>query len=203
MKYITYYLTAALLLIAHNSISQNRNWTIARAKDEKATVRYDLVKKDEGTHFYYIAETTATTTLDKLDAYFSNTENHKQFLERTPVTKELKKLSDNEWMAYYYFNAPWPMSDSDLVLKITRVRKEGSLQFIATAARSDYKTKDVERMNTYKVIYDFKELANGSIKITYNADYIPIGSIPKFLIKSWFPEGPAQIVTNLGATKQH
>ena len=35
------------------------------------------------------------------------------------------------------------------------------------------------------------------------ADYIPIGSIPNFLIRSWFPEGPANIVTNLGTLKKN
>jgi len=53
-------------------------------------------------------------------------------------------------------------------------------------------------MKTYKVIYTFEKINNSNTKITYNADYIPVGSIPKFLIKTWFPEGPIKIVTNLG-----
>jgi hypothetical protein len=202
MKHIKYLSIVVVLLIASNAFSQTRNWTEKTLKDGKTTVKYELVKEDEGTHFYYIAQTTVNTTLDKLDTYFSNTENHKLFLERTPITKQIEKTSDNQWIAYYYFNAPWPLSDSDLVIKITRYKADNKLKFIATATTSDYKTKDIERMKTYKVIYEFEKIDESTTKITYNADYIPIGSIPNFLIKTWFPEGPANIVINLGATKQ-
>jgi len=188
--------------MACNTFSQNRNWTEKTLKDGKTTVKYELVKEDQGTHFYYIAQTTVNTTLDKLDTYFSNTDNHKLFLERTPITKQIEKISNNQWLAYYYFNAPWPLSDSDLVIKITRFKENNKLKFIATATSSDYKAKEVERMKTYKVIYQFEKIDDTTTKITYNADYIPIGSIPNFLIKTWFPEGPANIVINLGATKQ-
>lgn len=202
MKYIKHLSIVVVLLMASNAFSQNRNWTEETLKDGKTTVKYELVKEDEGTHFYYIAQTTANTTLDKLDTYFSNTDNHKLFLERTPITKQIEKTSDNQWLAYYYFNAPWPLSDSDLVIKINRYKEDNKLKFIATASSSDYKTKEVERMKTYKVIYEFEKIDESTTKITYNADYIPIGSIPNFLIKTWFPEGPANIVINLGATKQ-
>ncbi|WP_289046374.1 hypothetical protein [uncultured Olleya sp.] len=202
MKPIKHLSIVLVLLMACNTFSQNRNWTEETLKDGKTTVKYELVKEDQGTHFYYIAQTTVNTTLDKLDTYFSNTDNHKLFLERTPITKQIEKISNNQWLAYYYFNAPWPLSDSDLVIKITRFKENNKLKFIATATSSDYKTKEVERMKTYKVIYQFEKIDDTTTKITYNADYIPIGSIPNFLIKTWFPEGPANIVINLGATKQ-
>lgn len=202
MNHIKYLSIVVVLLITSNAFSQTRNWTEKTLKDGKTTVKYELVKEDEGTHFYYIAQTTANITLDKLDTYFSNTENHKLFLERTPITKQIKKTSDNQWIAYYYFNAPWPLSDSDLVIKITRYKENNKLKFVATATTSDYKTKDVERMKTYKVIYEFEKIDESTTKITYNADYIPVGSIPNFLIKTWFPKGPANIVINLGAAKQ-
>lgn len=192
------YISIFTLLCSFCMFSQERNWTIENSKDDKSTVKYELIKQEEGTHFYYIAQTMANVTLDELDTYFSNTENHKLFLESTPITKETGKISEDEWLAYYFFNAPWPLPDSDLVIKINRIKETNKLTFIATAIKNDYKTKDVKRMKTYKVIYTFEKINNSNTKITYNADYIPVGSIPKFLIKTWFPEGPIKIVTNLG-----
>lgn len=183
--------------------SQERNWTIESSKDGKSTVNYELIKQDEGTHFYYIAQTIANVSLDELDTYFSNTSNHKYFLERTTTTEEFKKISDNEWLAYYFFDAPWPLANSDIVIKIKRTKEKNKLIFSATSMSNDYKKSDVKRMTTYKVIYTFERINNSKTKITYNADYIPVGSIPKFLIKSWFPEGPAKIVTNLGEMKKN
>lgn len=193
--------TAVLLLISLGALSQNRNWTIENSKDGITTVKYELIKEDKGTHFHYIAQTMANTSLDELDSYFSNIANHKNFLESTPITKEIEKISENEWLAYYYFDAPWPLPNSDTVLNIKRTRQDNKLIFTAIATSSDYKQKDVERMSDYKVIYEFERIDGETTKITYNADYIPVGSIPKFLIKTWFPEGPANIVTNIGAMK--
>ncbi|WP_339703618.1 hypothetical protein [uncultured Marixanthomonas sp.] len=190
------------LLSSFCVFSQERNWITEKSKDGKSTVKYELVKENKGTHFYYIAQTTANVSLEELDAYFSNTSNHKYFLERTTTTEEFKKISDNEWLAYYFFDAPWPLPNSDIVIKISRVIEDNKLTFTAASISNDYKKSDVERMTTYKVIYEFKKINNFTTKITYNANYIPVGSIPRFLIKSWFPEGPANIVTNLGEMKK-
>lgn len=194
--------TIALLLSCFFVNSQERNWTVKQSKDGKSSVKYELIKENKGTHFYYIAETTANVTLDELDTYFSNTSNHKFFLESTPKTEKIKKTSNNEWLAYYYFNAPWPLSDSDIVIKFNRIKKDDKLIFTANAISSDYKKTDVERMTNYKVIYEFEKINNTTTKITYNADYIPVGNIPKFLIKTWFPKGPIKIVTKLGSRNQ-
>jgi hypothetical protein len=201
MKRIKIIGIVALWLTSINVFAQSRNWKTETAKDGKTTVKYELIKEDEGTHFYYIAQTTANVTLDELDSYFSNTNNHKNFLERTPVTQEIEKISEQAWLAYYYFDAPWPMADSDIVIKIDRVKKEDKLVFTATAASSDYKQDDVKRMSNYKVVYEFEKVDQNTTKITYNADYIPVGSVPNFLAKTWFPEGPATIVKNIGSTK--
>ena len=192
----------ALLLTSFSAFSQDRNWTIEKSKDGKSTVKYDLVKENKRTHFYYIAQTTTSATLDELDIYFSNIANHKKFLESTPITEEIKKISENEWLAYYYFDAPWPLANSDVILKIIRTKEDDKLIFTVTAISSNYKKSDIERMSTYKVIYEFERMDNSTTKITYNADYVPVGNIPKFLIKTWFPKGPIKIVSKLGLRNQ-
>lgn len=197
------YITILALLSSFGLFSQERNWTTEKSKNGTTVVKYELVKEHNGTHFYYIAQTTANVSLEELDAYFSNTGNHKNFLESTPITKEIEKISENEWLAYYYFDAPWPLPNSDTVLNIKRTRRNNKLIFTAIAVSSDYKQKDVKRMSDYKVIYEFERIDGKTTKITYNADYIPVGSIPKFLIKTWFPEGPANIVTNIGTLKNN
>ena len=201
MKRIKYIRTVVILLTSINAFAQSRNYKTKTAKDGRTTVKYELVKEEEGTHFYYVAQTTANITLDELDTYFSNTNNHKKFLKRTPVTQEIKKISGKEWLAYYYFDAPWPMADSDIVIKIDRVKKDDILIFTATAVSNDYKQEDVKRMANYKVVYEFKKVYPDITKITYTADYVPVGYVPNLLAKMWFPEGPANIVNSIGATK--
>ena len=91
MHQIKSIITITFILIAMGSFSQTRNWKTETSKDGKATVKYELVKEGKRTHFYYIAQTTANVTFDELAAYFSNTANHKFFLESTPITEEVKK----------------------------------------------------------------------------------------------------------------
>lgn len=189
---------ALVFVITYNATSQERNWTTKTTKDGKSIVKYELIKEKEGTHFYYTAESNVNVSLEDLETYFSNSENHKKFLERTPKTEEVNKISDNEWIIYYYFDAPWPMSDSDVVAKITRVKEENKIVFTANAISNDYKKTDVYRLRTYTFIYEFEKINSNTTKISISADYIPGGSVPNFLIKTWFPEGPAKIVSKLG-----
>lgn len=199
MDRIKYIGLIGLMLTVFNVFSQNRNWKTESSKDGKSIVKYELVKEQKGTHFYYIAQTSANTSMEELDNYFSNASNHKNFLERTPKSEVIKKISNNVWLTYYYFNAPWPMADSDVVVKIDRSRKDDKLVFSANAISSDYKEGDVDRITDYKFIYEFEKINDQTTKVTITADYIPVGSVPNFLIKTWFPEGPAHIVSNLGA----
>ncbi len=186
-----------MLLITFNVSSQERSWTTKTTKDGKTKVRYDIEKVDGGSHMYYIAESNVNTSLEDLDAYFSNSENHKNFLENTPKSEEVEKISNNEWLIYYYFDAPWPISDSDVVAKINRVKEDNKIVFTANVTSSDYNKSDTDRLTTYKFIYEFAKIDDKTTKITINADFISIGSVPKFLIRTWFPKGPAEIIRKL------
>lgn len=193
--------TFAIILISLNVFAQDRNWTTKTTKDGKTKVKYDIEKADGGTHMYYIAESNVNASLEELDTYFSNSANHKNFLENTPVSEEIQKISDNEWITYYFIDAPWPMPNSDVVAKFNRVQEDNKLTFTANAVTHDYKTEDVDRIQTYKFIYDFEKVDNTTTKVTINADFISVGSVPKFLVRTWFPKGPARIISNLGSRK--
>ncbi|OSY86926.1 hypothetical protein WH52_14175 [Tenacibaculum holothuriorum] len=197
-------LIALLLLIStFNGIAQNRNWTTKTSKDGKTTVQYDIIKNDSNTHIYYIVETQKDISLDAIETYFSNSENHKSFLENTTESKKVKKISDNEWVTYYYFDAPWPMPNSDAVLNFKVEKTENQLTFIGNSSPEAYKATDVKRMQAYNITYNFERLNDTSTKLTITADFMPVGSVPKWLLKGWFPKGPAEIANRLltGASK--
>ncbi|MDE5419441.1 hypothetical protein L3049_15700 [Labilibaculum sp. DW002] len=190
-----------ILLISYNVFSQGRNYKTEITKDGKATVKYETVKEKEGRHFYYSAQRNVNASLDKLDAYLSISNNHKNFLENTPISEEIRKISDNEWVTFYLFDAPWPIPDSDVIVKFNRVKKDNKLVFTAIAISDDYKKSDVYRITNYKFVYELEKVNADTTKITITADYIPAGFVPVFLINTWFPEGPARIISNLGVMK--
>ncbi|WP_216616311.1 hypothetical protein [Marinifilum caeruleilacunae] len=194
--------TILLLLIAFNSFAQSRNLKTKTSKDGESIVKYEVKKVDGGTHIYYVVERSMNVSLEELDNYFLNPANHKYFLENTPQSEEVQKLSDQEWINYYYFDAPWPMPDSDVVVKINRAKQENQLVFTASAIKNDYKQSDVERLTSYQFKYEFENMPNGTTKIRITADFISPGSAPKFLVNTWFPEGPAKIALKLGSKVQ-
>ncbi|WP_405565859.1 hypothetical protein [Polaribacter sp. Asnod6-C07] len=190
-----------ILFINLNLFSQDRNWTIKTTKDEKTTVKYDIEKENGGTHMFYIATQTVNTSISELADYFSKSSNHKNFLENTPKSEEVEKISDNEWITYYFFDAPWPMPNSDVVVKFKKTKKDNKIFFTANAINNDYKESDVERLSTYTFIYEFEKIDEQNTKITINANFISVGSVPNFLVKTWFPKGPAKIISNLSSKK--
>lgn len=196
---VKYFTLIIMLLITFSASSQDRNWTTKTTKDNKTTVRYDIEKVDGGTHMYYIAESDVNASLEDLDTYFLNSENHKNFLENTPKSEEVEKKSNDEWTIYYYFDAPWPISDSDVVAIINRTKEDNKIVFTANVTPNDYNKSDTDRLTTYKFIYEFVKIDDKTTKITINADFISIGSVPKFLIRTWFPKGPAEIIRKLGS----
>lgn len=194
--------TSACLVFSLSTFAQARDWTTELSKDGATTVKYDLIKEEKGVHCYYMAQTTANVTLEELDIYLSNTAHHKNFIGGTSITEEIQKLSENEWLAYYYFDAPWPLSNSDLVIRLTRTEEDNKLIFTAKSFTSDYKKSDTPRMTKYQVIYEFEKLDESTTKITYNANYLTAVKVPKFLLTAWFPEGPAGIVRDIGVLKK-
>ncbi|WP_272151559.1 hypothetical protein [Tenacibaculum aiptasiae] len=185
------------LLTTINGISQNRNWNTKTSKDGKTVVKYDIVKNNGKTHIYYTAETKGDVSIEKIENYFSVSENHKQFLENTTKSEQVKKTSDTEWTTYYYFDAPWPMPNSDAVLNFKTTKTNTTIAFTGTSAPKSYKTTDVKRMETYNIKYSFEKINNNSTKVIISADFVPIGSVPKWLLKGWFPKGPAGIASRL------
>lgn len=191
-------LIAFLLLISSFSgVSQTRNWKTETSKDGKVTVKSEILKTDNGKHIYYIAETIGNIALEQAEKYLRNSSNHKQFLENTTTSKEVKQFSDNEWITYYYFDAPWPVPNSDAVLNFKLTRSENELIVSANAVPKAHEMTDVKRMNVYNINYHFKRLDESTTQLILTVDFIPTGSVPKWLLRGWFPKGPAGIATRL------
>lgn len=186
------------------AFGQEGDWKTEVSKDGKVTVKSHIEDTESGKHIFYISQTTTNqVSLDQLEAFMRNSSNHKDFLENTEESKEVKKVDENSWIMYLYFDAPWPMPNSDAVQKFTVNRTASTLTITGKSSINDYKKTDVDRMSTNNISYQFVQKADKTIEITVTSDFEPIGSVPEFLLKSWFPKGPANIVKRLisGASK--
>ena len=147
---------------------------------------------------YYIAEITGDITLDNAEKFLRSSENYIYIWENNELSKEIKRINDNEWIIYLFFDSPWPMPDNDLVHRM-RVEKDGEkgLRVQATAEPDAYKRTDAGRMTLYDALFDFEYIGNGKTKLILTVTFSPVGNAPKWMINTWFPEGPAGIVKRL------
>ena len=110
-----------------------------------------------------------------------------------------KTISDNEWLIYYYFDAPWPLPNSDCVSKMNFSEDvtNGIVTFTLTAEPSMYEKKDVKRLTYYNVTYIFKDIGNGQVEMTSIARLTPVIKVPEWFVRSFFPDGPVRYLQRL------
>jgi hypothetical protein len=198
---------AILILIASftnlNAIAQSTDWKTEKSEDGKIIVTSKISKRiDEDSKevqlIEYVAKTTAHVSLNKCISVMKDISKHKEILNEN-VSEMLRSISENEWLIYYYFDAPWPIPNSDCVSKMnfSEDLKNGLATFTLTAEPAMYENKDVKRLTYYNLTYTFKDLGNGKVEMTSTAKLTPVVQAPDWIVKNFFPEGPARYLQRL------
>jgi len=142
----------------------------------------------------YKATAIINNSLNDCIRLMKNIPKHKEFLERTDVSEVVKTISENEWLIYYYYTSPWPLPDSDCVLKMTQKDMKDMITFIGVSVPDMFELRDVRRMQTNDITYIFKELEPDVVEMTMISKFSPVISAPKWMVNTWFPEGPARVL---------
>jgi len=192
-----------MFFVNSNIIAQTKEWDTETTKDGKVTVNSRISKRtdDKGEEVQlieYEATTTASVGIRNCISVVKDVSKHKEFMD-DELSKKVETISDNEWVIYYYTNSPWPMPDNDTVAKMdfSEDETEGVATFTVTAAPSMFEMGDVDRMTYYNVTYVFKDLGNGEVEMTVIGKMSPTVQAPAWMVSSWFPEGPADILRGI------
>jgi hypothetical protein len=196
-------ITLSMILLNTNIFSQTDGWKTEKTKDGKITVRSRISERtnemgDEVQLIEYVATTIASVDIQNCISVLKNVSKHKEFTF-DDVSKKVKTISDNEWIVYYYTDESWPMSGNDCVAKMIYSEDETNktTTFTLTAAPSMFEKKDVERMTYYNVKYAFEDLENDKIKMIIDGEMSPVVQAPKWMLRAWFPEGPADALRGI------
>jgi hypothetical protein len=146
----------------------------------------------------YTTETIAVMNFDKAVAIMKNVELHPKFMTDTEISKRIKTISENEWIIYYAFDSPWPLPNSDCVIKMNySLSADGkTATFSGVSNPSLYAIQEVIRMNYFTVVYTFENMGSGRVKYTVETKATPVTTVPDWVVNTWFPEGPAETVEN-------
>ena len=193
-----------ILLLSASVNAQRDGWKQETTKDGSVLVSYQfLEKKDEnGKKFNtleYEAKTTAKVSLESCLVVLKDDSRHKDFMEDVEHAERIKDLSENEWLTYYLLKRRWPMPDTDMATRYKLEEEPANKRIILTGfpAPDMYPEQGVTRMEHSFSKYTLTDLGDGQTEVVMYSSSIPVVSVPKWLMATWIPDGPANIINGI------
>lgn len=201
IKYIVS-LIALVLFLNNSTYSQETEWIKKTSKDGSIEVKYRIYKAnneqgEDAQVIEYEASTTRELPLENCISMMKDVSKHKDFSDDTEESYKINDLSETECLIYYFIDAPWPMPNADCVSKMTSIEEESMAKFEIMGMPDSYEMKDVKRMRVSAASYTFEKIQGNKVKITVYSGFSPVAAAPQWLVKTWFPEGPVDIMNNI------
>ena len=174
----------------------SQNWELEKDKEDiqiyTRTVAGYAIKE-------YKATTTLKTTVAKLTNLLKDHENLKSWFVKCPMSKLLRKVSEDEYYVYFLNDAPWPVSDRDNITKMTFELLDNGTQLIHLVGVPDYipEKPDIVRLPSMQAKWIFEPQANGMVKITQQVLADLGGKIPGWLANFAIVDAPFETLSNL------
>jgi hypothetical protein len=196
---------AGLLLVSltTSAWAQTANWQTGTADDGQIVVKYSVSERanEDGVQvplIEYVATTTARVSMQTCLALLKDPAMHKEFMG-DKRSETLGHPSDNEWVVYNYYSAPWPFPDNDRVTRMTLAedptRKTAVFSF--SAAPSLLEQRKVKRVTYYSAVYTLEERDAGTVALTLAMKMSPPSKAPLWMIRAAFPGVGADILRKL------
>jgi len=192
------------LILSVGVNAQRDGWKQDKTKDGKVLVSYNFLEhKDEKGKKYNVLEfeavTTAEVSMESCLKVLKDDSKHKDFMEDAKHTERIRDLSEDEWLTYYLLKKQWPMPVSDVVTRYKLEKDPENKSIILTGfpAPDMYPEQGVERMQHSYSTYTLTDLGNGQTEVMMYSSSVPLASIPKMLLATWIPNGPADMVNGI------
>jgi hypothetical protein len=189
-----------LIILIFNSVFliAQENWNLER---DRQGIKVFTRKSAKNSMKDSRAELIVKGTPDNIINEFRNIMNHKNWMHRISTSEMIKKVSNNEFYAYYVASAPWPVSDRDAVVHYF-IKKEPNGNYIIYARGKPemipHKDGKV-RIPKLDSIWEITALPNGYSKIVYTTSSEPGGNVPVWLTNSSATDAPFETVSRLKA----
>lgn len=192
------------LLFSIQAHAQRDGWKQEKTKDGKVLVSYNFAehKDDKGKKFNVLefeAVTVAVVNMESCLKVLKADSRHQDFMEDAEHTERIRDLSEDEWLSYYLLKKRWPMPVSDVVTryKLEADSENKSYTLTGLPAPDMYPDQGIERMRHSYSTYTLRDLGNGLTEVMMYSSSVPLASIPKMLLATWIPNGPAGIVNGI------
>lgn len=192
-------LSLASLLLAITAQSHADEWTLARDKDG---IRV-YTKPVAGSALNAVrGVTTVESSLGKLVTMIRDPSLRPRWDNFCGESYLFKQLSPEEELVYLHSKMPWPVSDRDMVNKVTWRQDPKSLVVtMHSVATRDLLAPVKGRVRVTQAVNDWQltPLAGGEVEISTTVHLDPAGPLPTWLINSLSIESPYDVLKRLKA----
>jgi len=185
--------------------ARGEDWKTEKSRDGKIQIRNRMqtiyLNGEKVDVVEYEAITKTRVEQANFIAAMKKSETH-QFILDNKSSLKLKSISDHEWIFYYFFDFPWPMSDADCVVHMELKQDSSRAEFILNAAPDQFPRQAVQRMPVYNVTYSLQKMDYGISIVSIHSEISSTMNAPDLLVQLWFPEGPADLLRRLITASQ-
>ena len=131
--------------------------------------------------------------VSQLAAVLMDVNNHTQWVYKTVKSQLLKTTGVAELYFYTEIECPWPFENRDLVVHVKVLQNvENKIMTVTAQNMDDYLPvkANIVRMKYSKVIWKATPINSKILKIDYQIQIDPGGSVPALLLNSFAAKGP-------------
>jgi hypothetical protein len=138
-------------------------------------------------------ECELSCSLGKLEACLLDFENYVHWQFNTTESKALKKISSSEFIYYAKIEAPWPVSDRDMVVRLRSHRSDGKLTIFSSNESGVLPEKrDLVRVPASRSQWVITEKGKDHLEVRYAIQIDPGGNVPAWLVNWVCANAPLQ-----------
>lgn len=163
-------------------ISSNGTWDFEKKVD--GINAYSRIK--QGTNYYEFRTTfTVKSDLNSVIKLITNVANFQNWLPNTKKSQVLNRVNATTLYGYTVTETTWPLSDRDLVFKMTQKKIGDNKYQIKLEGDEKYKPEQrgKVRVKDYHAVWELKKTSTG-VFIDYTASFDPDSSTPNWMIKN-------------------
>jgi hypothetical protein len=145
------------------------------------------------------AVVTVSASLSTVVSVFKNTNGFIEWMDKCIEASQLKKISETEGIGYYVIDAPWPVTNRDMVTqyvihqdslsKVVVISMEGKPGYIAAK-------EGLVRLPKLKGFWKFIPKGNNNTEIIYQVHAELGGSVPAWLANYTVVDSPFKTMEN-------
>jgi hypothetical protein len=149
-----------------------------------------------------VAEFAVATTRDELVRMLLNVPNYTRWQYNTVEAKVVKEISATEKIYHTVIEAPWPVTDRDMVVHI-RTKHSGDKKETMITTESERgvvaEQKGFVRVPASRALWIIREKTKNHLEIKYTMQIDPGGDVPVWLVNWVCAQAPYQSFKNLKA----